>query len=326
MLADREHFNFLIINPQHQEKAYRKMISIRDVVAKIADWKAKDVQIHKLFGGLTNQNYRVVVNGRNYMVRIPGSETELLLIDRKNEYKNSVIAGQSGVAPKVIYYLKSEEVMVQEFIQGKNVTIEMMHSEASILKVAESVHRLHQGPAFSSTFNMFRVMGKYIKILKERKIKISEGYLEEGQPAAKQIEIAVNKHPQPLVACHNDIWPENIIDYGSKFYIIDFELSGNNDPYFDLGNIAAECDYNEDQMAILCKAYCGHEDPAKIARIQLYAMMSDLGWTGWTLIQNHISSVDFDYWKFANFRWERARKKIHSDRFAIWLETASPES
>ena len=62
------------------------MISIREVVAKIVDWKGKDVQIHKLSGGLTNHNYRVVVNGRSYMVRIPGSETELLLIDRKNEY------------------------------------------------------------------------------------------------------------------------------------------------------------------------------------------------------------------------------------------------
>lgn len=299
------------------------MISIRDVVAKIGDWKATDIQIHKLSGGLTNHNYRVVVNGKNYMVRIPGSKTELLLIDRKNEYKNSVIAGRSGVAPKVIYYLKPEKVMVQEFIQGQNVTIDTMHNEKSILKVAEAMHRLHQGPAFSSTFNMFRVMEKYIQILKERTIKISEGYLEEGQPAAKQIEIAVNKNPQELAACHNDIWPENIIDCGSKFYFIDFELSGNNDPYFELGNIGAECDYDEGQIALLCKAYCGHEDPAKIARIQLYAMMSDLGWTGWTLIQNHISSVDFDYWKFANFRWERVRKKIHSDRFAIWLEKAS---
>ena len=159
--------------------------------------------------------------------------------------------------------------------------------------------------------------------MKNRKIEISEGYLEEGQSAAKEIEAAVNKHPQPMVACHNDIWPENIIDYRSKFYLIDFELSGNNDPFFDLGNIAAECDYNEDQIALLCKAYCGREDTAKIARIQLYAVMSDIGWTGWTLIQNHISSVDFDYWEFANFRWERARKKIHSNRFGLWLESAS---
>ena len=115
------------------------MISIREVVARIPDWKGRGIQINELSGGLTNHNYRVDVDGTSYIVRIPAAESEMLAINRRNEYQNSLIAGQSGVAPQVIYYLEPENVMVREFIQGRNVTINAMQNEEAIRKVAESV-------------------------------------------------------------------------------------------------------------------------------------------------------------------------------------------
>jgi len=298
-------------------------LSIEEVVTKVADWEGKNIQIHKLRGGLTNHNYRVNVDGTDYFVRVPGADSEMLAIDRRNEYQNSMIASRSGVAPKVLYHLKSENVMIQEFIHGKSVSISDTQSEEAIGKITDSLKKLHRGPGLVNVFNMFRVMDGYLEIILERKMKISEGYLEEGAAAAKKIEFAINKHPQPLTACHNDTWPENLIDDGSKYYLIDFELSGNNDIFFDLGNAAVECQYNDEQVRFLCQSYFGESEAAKVARIQLYSMMSDLGWVGWTLIQHEISSVDFDYWEFANFRWERVRKKIHSERFPMWLDEVS---
>lgn len=280
------------------------MVSIESVVSKIPDWQGKDVQINDLSGGITNHNYRVVVAGTSYVVRIPGTGRELLAINRKNEYQNTVAASQSGVGPQVIHYLDEDSVMVLEFIKGTTMSNATLQSEEAIRRVAESLRKLHAGPEFVNTFNMFRIMDGYLKTLKELDARVPAGYMEEGPPAVNKIESAVMVHPESLMPCHNDLLAENLIDDGSMLRIIDYELAGNDEPSFELGNLATEYEYNDDQFTLLCEAYFGQADPVKIARMYLFSMMSDLGWTLWGAIQNKVSSLDFDYWDYANGRWE----------------------
>ena len=298
------------------------MTSIESVVAKILDWQGKPVEIHELSGGITNHNYHVIVAGTSYVVRVPGTGSELLAINRKNEYRNTLAAGQSGVGPQVIHYLEEDSVMVLEFIDGITMSNATLQSEEAIRRVAESLRKLHGGPEFVNTFNMFRIMDGYLETVRDQGASAPEGYREEGPAAAQRIEAAVNVHPEPLVPCHNDLLAENLIDDGSMMRIIDYELAGNDDPCFELGNMATEYGYSDDQFALLCKAYFGAVDPVRLARMYLFSMMSDLGWTLWGAIQNKVSSLDFDFWDYANGRWQRVREKIHSSRFPHWLEVA----
>ncbi len=298
------------------------MISIESVVPKIPDWQGKRVKIHDLSGGLTNHNYRVVVDGTSYVVRIPGSGSELLAINRENEYRNTLTASQSGVGPQVMYRLEEENVMVLEFIRGPTMSSDALQSQEAIRRMAESLHTLHNGSEFVNTFNMFRVMDGYLRIVEARKVRIPDNYREEALQAAQKIEAAISTHPEPLVPCHNDLLAENFIDDGSMLRIVDYELAGNDEPCFELGNMATEYEYDDDQIALLCEAYFGRIDRVKIARMNLYSIMSDLGWTLWGTIQNQVSSLDFDFWEYANGRWERARGKIHSARFSQWLDAA----
>jgi thiamine kinase-like enzyme len=299
------------------------MNPIESVVSRIPEWHGKEVEIHELSGGLTNHNYRVVVGGNSYVVRIPGTGSELLAIDRNNEYQNSLTASRTGVGPQVIHYLEDESVMVLEFIEGTTMSNAALQSPDAIRRVAASLRKLHGGPRFVNTFNMFRVMDGYRRIVKERDVRVPAGYPTEAPPAAEKIEIAVNVHPLPLFPCHNDLLAENLIDDGVMMRIIDYELAGNDDPCFELGNLATEYEYDDDQITVLCKSYFGQVDPIKIARMHLFSMMSDLGWTLWGAIQNQVSSVDFDFWDYTNDRWNRVREKIHSHRFLQWLKTAS---
>ena len=46
---------------------------------------------------------------------------------------------------------------------------------------------------------------------------------------------------QTTVPCNNDLLAENFVEDGDKFWLIDYEYSGNNDPCFELGNTWAEC-------------------------------------------------------------------------------------
>ncbi len=51
--------------------------------------------------------------------------------------------------------------------------------------------------------------------------------------------------------CNNDLLAANFIDDGARLWLIDYEYSGNNDPCFELGNIAAETGMDADALASL---------------------------------------------------------------------------
>ena len=65
------------------------------------------------------------------------------------------------------------------------------------------------------------------------------------------IEAALAARPLPSVPCHNDLLAENFIATGDGVRIIDYQLSGNNDPAFELGDIAAEADHDPDRVGQL---------------------------------------------------------------------------
>jgi thiamine kinase-like enzyme len=294
------------------------MSVIEEAVAQIEDWKGREISIQPLSGGLTNSNYRVEVDGRAYFVRVPGESTELLAINRENEYHNTKAAAQAGVAPNVLYYLPDSCVMVLEFLNGKTMSKDALNAPGMPNRMAQSIKRLHAGPRFLTDFNMFRLTEYYLNLCKDRAIRIPDGYLER-LPTVEQIEKAMSVHPLETVPCNNDLLAENYLDDGNQLWLIDYEYSGNNDPTFELGNTCQEMQFNDEQISEVCAAYFGTDSINLIARMKLNMIMSDVGWGLWAAIQARISTIDFDFWGWAIERWGRAVEKMEGEEFGIWV-------
>jgi thiamine kinase-like enzyme len=294
-------------------------VSIETVVARITDWQGKQVEIRPLSGGLTNTNYRVDVDGKPHFVRIPGAKTELLAIDRQNEYYNSKAAAEAGVGPKVLYHLPEYDVMVLEFIIGETMSNENLQRPGMPTRIGTSIKMLHHGPRFMTDFNMFRLTEYYLEVCAQQNATIPPRY-PQRIPAVKQIEQALSVRPLQTVPCNNDLLAENYIDDGKLLRLIDFEYSGNNDPCFELGNTCQELGYDEARIQELCAAYFGKVSAAMIARMKLNMIMSDVGWGLWAAIQAKISKIDYDFWGWATERWGRAEAKLDSPDFPVWIE------
>jgi len=270
-------------------------------------------------GGLTNANYKVLVDGAPFFVRIPGESTELLAVDRQNEYFNTRAAAETGVGPGVKYYLPELQVMILEYIAGTTMSNESLNAAGMPSKIATAIKRLHSSPRFLSDFNMFRLIEYYLDICKTHTIPIPKGYLDR-LPIVRNIEQALAVHPLPTLPCNNDLLAENYIFDGKSLRIIDYEYSGNNDPCFELGNTCQELQYDDDRIAEVCEAYFGSRKVDMIARMKLYMIMSDVGWTLWAAIQAKISKIDYNFWGWAIERWGRAIEKMASSEFGSWLE------
>jgi len=296
-------------------------ITIEQVVDAIPEWRGLETAIMPLAGGLTNTNFRVEVDGRPHIVRIPGASTELLAIDRQNELHNAVAAAEVGVAPRVLHVLPEHHVMVLEFVEGLTMSIPTMQEAGLPARLADSVKRLHSGRRFLRDFNMFRLVEFYLQIVHDQGVDVPPGY-QDCLPVVAQIEAAIGRQPLASVPCNNDLLPENLIDDRERLVLIDYEYSGNNDPCFELGNACQEARYDEARYVELCRAYFGEAQPSLLARMHLFAIMSDVGWTLWGAIQGKISRLDFDFWSYALGRWERAQTMMDSSEFPAWLREA----
>lgn len=295
------------------------MSIIEEVVAKLDDWKGKDISIQHLSGGLTNTNYKVTVDGTPFFIRVPGEGTELLAIDRNNEHHSARVAAQVGIGPKVLHHLPEYDVMVLEFLNGKTMSKDSLNESGMPTRMAQSIKRLHAGERLILDFNMFRLTEYYLSLCKERNIKIPDGYFERMK-IVDEIERAMSVKPLANVPCNNDLLAENYIDDGNQLWLIDYEYSGNNDPTFELGNTCQEMQFNDEQIAEVCAAYFGTASADKIARMKLNMIMSDVGWGLWAAIQANISTIEFDFWGWAIERWGRAEQKMDSAEFSVWMK------
>lgn len=293
-------------------------IAIEKAIQEIPAWQGKEVDITPMTGGLTNTNYLIKVEGVPYFVRVPGESTDLLAVDRANEYFNTKAAAEAGIGPDVLYHLPEHNIMVLEFIQGETMSNEKLQAPGFPERIAKSLKMLHAGPRFLSDFNMFRLTEYYLDICKQQEVTIPEGY-PERLSTVNRIEQAMLIQPLPTVPCNNDLLAENFIDDGEMLRLIDYEYSGNNDPTFELGNTCQELGYDEARIQELCAAYFGEMTNAMLARMKINMILSDVGWALWAAIQAKISTIDYDFWGWAIERWGRATEKMDSVEFADWL-------
>jgi thiamine kinase-like enzyme len=297
---------------------------IDEVVTRVRDWRGKHVEVQPLSGGLTNTNYKVVVDGTPFFVRVPGESTELLAVDRRNEHFNAKAAAATAVGPKVLYYLPEFQVMVLQFLEGRTMSNETLKASGMPSKIAQIIKRLHAGPRFLNDFNMFRLTEFYLQMCGEHHIPIPQGY-SDRLPAIQRIEQALLVHPLPTVPGHNDLLAENYMEVGGSLRLIDYEYSGNNDPCFELGNTCQELKYDEARISEVCTAYFGTASADKISRMKLNMIMSDVGWALWAAIQAKISKIEYDFWGWATERWGRAVEKMDSSEFPTWLDAVQAQ-
>jgi thiamine kinase-like enzyme len=263
-------------------------------------------EFEELHGGLTNRNYRIVdATGLQAVARISDPDTALLAIDRDAEFHAASIAAAQGVGPAVLGYAPGRGVSVVEWIDGRTFQPTDLHDSATLARLAQTCRRLHASPAFSTNFDMFAIQRRYLELVQLHGYRIPSDYTDH-LPAVQLIQAAMDVHPQPTVACHNDVLAANIMDDGQRLWLIDYEYAGNNDPCFELGNIASEAHLSHDRLRELVGSYFGRESDALYARARLFALMSNYGWTLWAAIQDSVSPVDFDFWAWGLEKYDRA--------------------
>jgi thiamine kinase-like enzyme len=294
---------------------------------RVPELVGRPLRLTTLSGGITNRNFRVDIDSDEaagaYVIRLGGNDTHLLGISREVEHAATVAAARVAVGPEVVAYLRPEGYLLTRFIEGSPISDDEVHRPATIRRVADSLRRIHDGPAIPGIFMPYRIGEAYLALAEARGVPIPPAY-EDAHEQVRLIEIALLRHPISMRPCHNDLLNANFIDDGSRIRIVDWEYAGMGDPFFDLGNFSVNHGLSQAEDEVLVGAYAGDLRPDRLARLRLMRVMSDFREALWGVLQQAISTLDVDFVSYANHHLDRLLANSAEPAFAEAMNNMAP--
>ena len=275
-----------------------------------------------LEGGITNRNFRVTFGGEEYVVRMHGKDTDLLGISREAEVAANTAAAELGLAPAVAAGF--EGGLVTRFIACAPLGAEEISARAG--EIGAALRAFHDsGVALPTSFDVPQLLDDYARIVAERGGHTPSDYGRSREVAA---HISSTLPDTPPCPCHNDLLPGNLIrDSGEdRIMIVDWEYAGMGHPYFDLGNLSVNNEFDEATDERLLDAYYGaRPSDARRAALKLMRVLSDAREGAWGVVQGAISELDFDFAGYAQEHLERLSDAVVRPEFAEWLASAASD-
>ncbi len=282
-------------------------------------WPDGAPRVEPLGGGITNHNFKVSLeDGRAFVLRIGGKDTELLGIDRRAEHEAALAAAAAGAGPEVLSFVEPEGVLVTRFVEGDPFPPDRMRSPEGIRRAVDTLKPFHDGRAIPSRFDSFRVVETYATTARERGVRLP-GEFEHARELARRIERA--RGPQPERACHNDLLNANFIVHGDRLWIVDWEYAGMGDVLFDLANLSVNHGFEPDEDELLLRCYFGESRRTDAAALAVMRFMSDFREAMWGVVQQAISELDVDFVAYAAEHFERLERTAAAPHFRAALHT-----
>jgi len=260
-------------------------------------------------GGMSNMNYKVTIEGKSYVLRIPGIGAEGM-VERANEEKNSILSGEMGINTPVCYFDAKTGVKLTEFIENaETLHPETICTEDNLKQIAAIYWKLHNSKVrLRNGFNIFYEIEKYDALIEKAGAKM---YEKQGGVRSQifKLEERLNRMGIELKPCHNDAVPENFIKSPEgRVYLIDWEYSGMNDPMADFAALFLESDFSEKDQEKVLDAYFGEMKPVDLKeRILIYQILWDYLWAQWTVIKE---AKGDDFGTYGRDRFNRAKENL----------------
>jgi len=283
-----------------------------DAIARLPCWRGR-VAIEPLHGGMTNRNLLVTdADGARYVARV-GFDLPEHGVMRFNEQAAARAAHAAGLSPEVVH--AGPGVLVSRYIDGRTYAPEDVRRE--LPRIVDLLRRCHhevplhfRGPAL--VFWVFQVVRSYLCLLREPGANPLALPLEDYAARAVALERALG--PVHIAFGHNDLLAANVIDDGTRLWLIDFDYAGFNTPLFDLANLASNNAFDAALEAELLSRYFGVPPDAALRRafaaMGCASLLRELLWGAVSLVHSRIAFDYASYVRDYGTRFETAWRRV----------------
>jgi len=264
----------------------------KNLILSIPIWEST-IEIKKIDGGITNQNFLIKDNLKKFVVRL-GEDIPEHLVSRSNEIIASKAASETNISPKVIY--NSKGILVLQYIESVTLSAKNVRNKINvIIPLIKKIHLEMPKKIIGQSliFWVFHVIRNYENFLRSNKssyIKLLPDLLHKSELLEK------NSSPYEIVFGHNDLLPANFLDDGLRLWIIDWEYAGFNTPLFDLGGLASNNNFSLKEEAYLLENYFEKKvDDETWQKYNALKCASLLREAMWSMVSELTSKIDFNY-------------------------------
>lgn len=295
----------------------------RDLEAILAAaplWRGLSPRYTPVSGGISNANWRVSTGvGRDWFVKVPGRGTEMF-IDRGTANEASRKAHSCGFGAEVIDYLPERGVEVFAFIEGCRATSNLDFLRPAVRgNAVRALRAFNDSEPLSQTKTVFDMIAEHVGQVAAVGGRMPEDAAFLGRRVA-EARAALMASGLDLVPCMNDTLAGNfLIDAEDRVTLVDFEYASNNERAYELALWFDEMAFDEAVEREMIEAYFGRWTPALEARIAVLKALGDLKWSIWAIIQEAVSLLDFDFYKYGTWKLMRARGLFHHPDWPRWL-------
>ena len=260
---------------------------------RVPEIAGRELTLTALSGGITNRNYLITVAGvpERYVIRLAGNDTHLLGISREVEHAATVAAagrwrgaGGGGLHPA--------GGLPRHPLHRRRAGQPRAGARAGDpARVADSIRRIHGGPAIPGLFVPLRIVEAYLALAAAARRPASRSRTTRRVAVGRRIERALLGAPIELRPCHNDLLNANFIDDGERIRIVDWEYAGMGDPVLRPGQLQHQPRADAGRRTRSCwRPTTGEVRPTRLARLALMRVVSDFREAMWGVLQQGIST------------------------------------
>ena len=299
--------------------------NIQPIINRVPVWQDADDIQYKRAGGLTNANYRIIVNGESFMLRISGPNTQSLGINRQNELAALQAAAAAGIGPEVVAFLEPEGHLVTRWVDGYHWDADEYRTPENVRLMAHTIQQIHRLPIRGKArSSMSQRVADYVKNARGLNAPLP-GNFDTFLANVDAIETDQRSDSSDWQRfCHNDLASCNYLIHKDekRITVLDWEFAGLNDIYFDL----AYAIYTHDDDGpippeleeLLLTTYFGEVTDFQRRRLLGMKYIRTLYNTLWGFTQGAmqraglIPTVEwFDYWAFAENLIANELRELH---------------
>ena len=291
------------------------------IVGKWPDWVGRNLRYCPVSGGISNTNWRVHVEGspRDFFVKIPGRGTERF-IQRDAAHEASVKAHACGYGVPVVGFMIDEGVEIFEFVDGWRTSSNLDFLNRDVRHNAvRALRAFNDSGPLALTKTVFDMIDEHVSQVAELgswKPRDLAWMLAQRDEA----RAAMDASGMDLVPCMNDTLAGNfMIGPRDEIVILDLEYASNNERAYELALWFGEMFFADDIEREMIEAYYGTWTVARHARVSVLRALADVKWATWAMVQESLSTLDFDFRKYGLWKYNRARIALHHPDWPNWL-------
>ena len=248
--------------------------------------------VKRLEGGMSNYTYVVETRGKRYTYRVPGKYAEKF-VDRVEEWDNIQEVNKLSLNNATSYVEVISGEKLAEYVEGTilSETDVVSYNDMSV----KALKQIHNSDLRFKDYNAFGRLADYERYCREMGFTHPKEYIELR---GKLDQMRQAHADVPMVPCHCDYQPTNLVVSGDKLYVLDWEFAGMNDPFYD---IACYGNAGFDKALSLLEAYVGHKPtPQELRRLYYHRAFQCLQWYNVAIFKDRVGlsrdlNMDFNH-------------------------------